>query len=69
VYGEDKVEAGTIINRGSCVRLYQVLAPSLVSRAVLMADTLAIHDDWSCVDPSYFAAPGKTISLAYYYIS
>lgn len=40
------------------VRLYQLLAPELAGRAVVFGSKLALCDDWRCIDPPYFAAPG-----------
>lgn len=49
--------------QGTCcgqVRLYQLLAPELVGRAVLFGNKLAVCDTWRCLDPPYFAAPGMS---------
>jgi hypothetical protein len=40
------------------VRLYQLLAPELAGRAVVFGSKLALCDNWHCIDPPYFAAPG-----------
>jgi hypothetical protein len=40
------------------VRLYQLLSPGLAGRAVVFGSKLALCDNWRCIDPPYFAAPG-----------
>lgn len=44
----------------ACVRLYQLLAPGLARRAVVFGNQLALCDSWRCLDPPFFAAPGKS---------
>lgn len=46
------------------VRLYQLLAPELVGRAVVFGAKLALPDSWRCIDLPYFAAPGTWVSTA-----
>jgi hypothetical protein len=46
------------------VRLYQLLAPELLGRAVVFGATLKLPDSWRCIDPPYFSAPGTWVSIA-----
>lgn len=46
------------------VRLYQLLAPELLGRAVVFGAKLALPDSWRCIDSPYFAAPGTWVSIA-----
>lgn len=39
------------------MRLYQVLAPSLVGRARHFGSAVALKSEWVCVDAPYFDAP------------
>lgn len=41
------------------VRLYQVLAPSLVGRGRVFGSRLALKDEWQALDVPYFDAPGE----------
>jgi len=40
------------------LRLYQILPPSLLGRAKIFGNKLALKEEWVCVDLPYFAAPG-----------
>jgi len=42
----------------SCFLLVQVLSPSLVGRAHVWGNKLAVRGTWTCVDAPYFEAPG-----------
>ncbi|GAX78739.1 hypothetical protein CEUSTIGMA_g6176.t1 [Chlamydomonas eustigma] len=44
--------------RGQIMRIYQVLAPSLVSRGHVFGSKLSLKEEWVCVDEPYFNAPG-----------
>lgn len=43
---------------GVCLRLYQVLSPSLSGRAAVWGDALSLKGSWTCLDAPYFEAPG-----------
>lgn len=43
------------------VRLYQVLAPSLVGRGRVFGSKLALKHEWQALDVPYFDAPGEEI--------
>lgn len=49
--------AGAAASPGSCLRLYQVLAPRLVDRAHLFGNRLSLKDGFRCHDLPYFCAP------------
>ena len=40
------------------LKLFQVLSPSLVLRAKVFGNKLALKEEWICVDAPYFTAPG-----------
>ena len=40
------------------LHLYQILSPKLVERAKHFGSTLALKDEWKCIDRPYFDAPG-----------
>ena len=44
------------------MRLYQVLAPSLLARGAAFGSNLRLSQaDWQCVDAPYFSAAGGTL--------
>ncbi len=45
------------------VRAPQVVSPVLVERAHHFGSKLALKDEWVCVDPPYFSAPGAPCPL------
>ncbi|GAX74576.1 hypothetical protein CEUSTIGMA_g2025.t1 [Chlamydomonas eustigma] len=45
-------------NDTSVLRLYQILPPSLVARAKLFGNAIALPKGWVCVDNPYFCGPG-----------
>jgi hypothetical protein len=45
--------------RGQIMRIYQVLAPSLVARGHIFGSKVSLKEEWVCVDEPYFNAPGK----------
>ncbi|EFJ44638.1 hypothetical protein VOLCADRAFT_95039 [Volvox carteri f. nagariensis] len=46
---------GTIV---AVIRVFQILSPSLVGRAKVFGNKLALRDEWRCSDDPYLAAPG-----------
>ncbi|GAX72947.1 hypothetical protein CEUSTIGMA_g402.t1 [Chlamydomonas eustigma] len=51
------LEAGSTSSSTHLQRMYQVLAPNLVSRGRYFGSTLSLKDDWYCLDSPYFDAP------------
>lgn len=47
------------------VRMVQVLPPSLVGRAHVWGNKLAIKSNWVCVDAPYFEAPGGFVAVVW----
>ena len=45
------------------LKLFQVLSPSLVPRAKVFGNKLALKEEWICVDAPYFTAPGVCLVL------
>ena len=43
------------------LKLFQILSPGLVGRAKVFGSKLALKEEWVCIDPPYFNAPGVNV--------